>query len=154
MTKRRLLYYNNRIRLLYLIQVRFARRFHGNRKTWTIISQQLCCYDIIIAHSGGTWISVPLKTIYNIFVILEKYSRGRRGAPAKGVGRVTVARVQIPPSPPKALAFCKCFLFCVKRAPGHRCAFFAVTDSSFFSAHSADQWRWHWRVGKTRLQGS
>ena len=30
----------------------------------------------------------------------EKYSRGRRGAPAKGVGRVTGARVQIPPSPP------------------------------------------------------
>ncbi len=25
---------------------------------------------------------------------------GRRGAPAKGVGRVTGARVQIPPSPP------------------------------------------------------
>ena len=32
---------------------------------------------------------------------LEKYSRGRRGAPAKGVGRATGARVQIPPSPPK-----------------------------------------------------
>ena len=32
---------------------------------------------------------------------LEKYSRGRRGAPAKGVGRVTGARVQIPPSPPQ-----------------------------------------------------
>ena len=30
---------------------------------------------------------------------LEKYSRGRRGAPAKGVGRETGARVQIPPSP-------------------------------------------------------
>ncbi len=29
----------------------------------------------------------------------EKYSRGRRGAPAKGVGRVTGARVQIPLSP-------------------------------------------------------
>ena len=32
----------------------------------------------------------------------EKYSRGRRGAPAKGVGRVTGARVQIPPSPFKS----------------------------------------------------
>ena len=31
----------------------------------------------------------------------EKYSRGRRGAPAKGVGRVTGARVQIPLSPLK-----------------------------------------------------
>ena len=27
---------------------------------------------------------------------MEKYSRGRRGAPAKGVGRATGARVQIP----------------------------------------------------------
>ncbi len=31
--------------------------------------------------------------------IMEKYSRGRRGAPAKGVGRATGARVQIPLSP-------------------------------------------------------
>ena len=31
----------------------------------------------------------------------EMYSRGRRGAPAKGVGRVTGARVQISPSPPE-----------------------------------------------------
>ena len=31
---------------------------------------------------------------------MEKYSRGRRGAPAKGVVRETAARVQIPPSPP------------------------------------------------------
>ena len=29
----------------------------------------------------------------------EKYSRGRRGAPAKGVGRATGARVQIPLTP-------------------------------------------------------
>ena len=31
---------------------------------------------------------------------MKKYSRGRRGAPAKGIGRETGARVQIPPSPP------------------------------------------------------
>ena len=31
---------------------------------------------------------------------LEKYSSGRRGAPAKGIGRETGARVQIPLSPP------------------------------------------------------
>ena len=36
---------------------------------------------------------------------LEKYSRGRRGAPAKGIGRVTGARVQIPPSPFEVLDF-------------------------------------------------
>ena len=32
---------------------------------------------------------------------MEKYPRGRRGSPAKGVVRETVARVQIPPSPPR-----------------------------------------------------
>ncbi len=31
---------------------------------------------------------------------MEKYSSGRRGAPAKGVGRVTGAEVQIFSSPP------------------------------------------------------
>ena len=34
---------------------------------------------------------------------MQKYSRGRRGAPAKGIGRVTGARVQIPPSALKIL---------------------------------------------------
>ena len=34
-----------------------------------------------------------------VYETLEKYSSGRRGAPAKGIGRVTGARVQIPPSP-------------------------------------------------------
>ena len=38
----------------------------------------------------------PLARVYT-----EMYSRGRRGAPAKGVGRVTGARVQISPSPPE-----------------------------------------------------
>ena len=33
----------------------------------------------------------------------EKYSRGWRGAPAKGVGRETGARVQIPLSPLKEM---------------------------------------------------
>ena len=33
---------------------------------------------------------------------MEKYSSGWRGAPAKGVGRLRGARVQIPPSPSKA----------------------------------------------------
>ena len=35
--------------------------------------------------------------------VMETYSRGWRGAPAKGVGRETGARVQIPPSPPKCI---------------------------------------------------
>ena len=37
----------------------------------------------------------------------EKYSSGRRGAPAKGVVRVTGARVQISPSPPKTIGHSK-----------------------------------------------
>ena len=36
---------------------------------------------------------------YSRIQCTEKYSRGWRGAPAKGVGRVTGARVQIPLSP-------------------------------------------------------
>ena len=47
---------------------------------------------------------------------MEKYSRGRRGAPAKGVVRETAARVQIPPSPPKIPIF-RDFFF-VKRGDG------------------------------------
>ena len=35
---------------------------------------------------------------------MEIYPRGRRGSPAKGVVRETVARVQIPQSPPKKKA--------------------------------------------------
>ena len=33
---------------------------------------------------------------------MESYSRGRRGCPAKALGRETGARVQIPDSPPRA----------------------------------------------------
>ena len=36
---------------------------------------------------------------------MESYSSGRRGAPAKGVGVEMRARVQIPHSPPKGVAF-------------------------------------------------
>ena len=35
---------------------------------------------------------------------MEKYPSGRRGSPAKGVGRETGARVQIPPSAPQETA--------------------------------------------------
>ena len=36
---------------------------------------------------------------YVLYSGMEKYSSGCRGAPAKGVGRLRGARVQIPPSP-------------------------------------------------------
>ena len=42
---------------------------------------------------------------------MEKYSRGRRGAPAKGVGRVTGAEVQIFSSPPKTGTHFVCLFF-------------------------------------------
>ena len=38
-----------------------------------------------------------------LYLGMEKYSSGWRGAPAKGVGRSRGARVQIPPSPVFAL---------------------------------------------------
>ena len=54
--------------------------------------------------------------------IMEKYSRGRRGSPAKGVGRVTGARVQIPPSPPSdnnPNTYVRVVLFFVKNSLKH-----------------------------------
>ena len=47
--------------------------------------------------------SLPLRFLNILFItlVLEDYSRGRRGSPAKGVGRVTDARVQIPCPPLK-----------------------------------------------------
>ena len=50
----------------------------------------------------------------------EKYSSGWRGAPAKGIGRLRGARVQIPPSPVKKnllmiLFFCKLLIAIVNK---------------------------------------
>ena len=44
--------------------------------------------------------SLSLRHFFLMVGLMEKYPRGRRGSPAKGVGRVTGARVQIPASPP------------------------------------------------------
>ena len=41
----------------------------------------------------------------------EKYSSGWRGAPAKGIGRLRGARVQIPPSPVKKESVNDSFFF-------------------------------------------
>ena len=50
-------------------------------------------------------LSATRSFAYNLIDLLfchpEKYSSGRRGAPAKGVGVLKHARVQIPPSPPE-----------------------------------------------------
>ena len=60
---------------------------------------------------------------------LQKYPSGRRGSPAKGVGRETVARVQIPPSAPKrteidekSLISVLFFVFCNFKSKMKKCA--------------------------------
>ena len=55
--------------------------------------------DIFKVHLYNEYCAVREQMQLNIFKNSEKYSRGRRGAPAKGVGRATGARVQIPLSP-------------------------------------------------------
>ena len=71
--------------------------------------------------SQEPWVRIPPSPPYHYtefntenfkFAHLENYSRGRRGAPAKGVGWVTAARVQIPHSPPGKRDIARC-LFCV-----------------------------------------
>ena len=42
---------------------------------------------------------LPRGSFDKAFRVMEKYSSGRRGAPAKGVDRESDAGVQIPPSP-------------------------------------------------------
>ena len=54
-----------------------------------------CNYIIIIRLNVMT---KPHSPFTERILDTQKYSRGRRGAPAKGVGRVTGARVQISPS--------------------------------------------------------
>ena len=56
-------------------------------------------FNIVLAYLA-CYFEMAIRSRKYAFLILEKYSRGRRGAPAKGVGRETGARVQIPPSPP------------------------------------------------------
>ncbi len=70
-----------------------------------LFKDSLIFYLRLIAHSAG------------INLYMEKYSRGRRGAPAKGVGRATGARVQISPSPPykKNIPFGMFFLYFRRR---------------------------------------
>ena len=52
--------------------------------------------------------TLSATSAYFLFGDIPKF--GRRGAPAKGVGRVTGARVQISPSPPKALNIIRAFI--------------------------------------------
>ena len=58
----------------------------------------------------GTGGSNPSLSAILVIFIRRCTQVGRRGAPAKGVGRVTGARVQISPSPPKALNIIRAFI--------------------------------------------
>ena len=58
------------------------------------------CQKTLTTNLG--YVKIP-KIFVNLS--LERYSRGRRGRPAKALGLETVARVQIPLSPPKALCY-------------------------------------------------
>ena len=64
-----------------------------NRKIWLTNNSTLGIITFAFSH----WMQWNIGR--DVVRIKEKYSRGRRGAPAKGVGRVTGARVQIPLSP-------------------------------------------------------
>ena len=54
------------------------------------------------AHVGSNPTLSAIKNLISFFLYIIRRSTqvGRRGAPAKGIGRVSGARVQIPPSPP------------------------------------------------------
>ncbi len=56
--------------------------------------------------SSEPWVRIPLSPPLSASKIcLQKYPRGRRGSPAKGVGGLNRARVQIPPSAPTKSRF-------------------------------------------------
>ena len=62
---------------------------------------------------------------------LEKYPSGRRGSPAKGVVRVTAARVQIPASPlkPRKIKASGVYLYSLSDPP-KTCDSFSTTEST------------------------
>ena len=65
-----------------------------------IIIVKLICSFGMEQYSSG-WRGAPAKGVSMAkWVYMEWYSRGWRGVPAKDVERVSVARVQIPLTPP------------------------------------------------------
>ena len=65
----------------------------------TVVRKHRGFESLSLRHFSPQWCEV-FKFIYTLIFGMEKYSSGRRGAPAKGVGVLKRARVQIPPSPP------------------------------------------------------
>ena len=84
--------------------------------------------------------------IRKIFRLWRSTQAGRRGAPAKGVGRVTVARVQIPPSPPvkRANLFGLLFLLLNKELnPRDGVAWGTSTTASCGREKESEEWQKH-----------
>ena len=92
----------------------FSKKVLTNSKLFVIILKHHKCgemserfKELVLKTSDSKEPRVRISVSPPIFFYIRKIFRlwrstqaGRRGAPAKGVGRVTVARVQIPPSPP------------------------------------------------------
>ena len=102
-----------------LVYVTRYQNAHGGH--WGEVSEWFKEPVLKTGDPQGPWVRIPPSppfTTESSFAnfALEKYSRGRRGAPAKGVGRETGARVQIPPSPPgKARTNVRAFCFTILR---------------------------------------
>ena len=82
-----------------------VKKFFEDTKSWMT---GVCLIGQIVNNCVTNNAKLPLsaaqgKVLMDLYNVLntnsEKYSRGRRGAPAKGVGWATGARVQIPLSP-------------------------------------------------------
>ena len=74
-------------------KLKFVKKIKICKKNYKKLLTKWYLFDIIIHALRRKW------QFYKENVSSEKYSRGRRGAPAKGIGRVTGARVRIPLSP-------------------------------------------------------
>ena len=87
---------------------------HSRRDVRAVYGTGLENQRRVKASEGSNPSLSSIKTLYEFKKFgTEKYSRGRRGAPAKGVGWETGASVQIPPSPPSRLQRrLKNLLFC------------------------------------------
>ncbi len=81
-------------------------------------------FKIPLTKTNGCCIIIGLTRHRPISRVWRSTQAGRRGAPAKGVGRVTGARVRISPSPPE-------------KKDTVRCPFFLLRDSNAIAGYGA-----------------
>ena len=82
-----------------LIFLQKTQRKNAKKKCKEKIKNRVDKWKCFMYNGLCAWQQICWKCYHMETMNSEKYSRGRRGAPAKGVGRVTGARVQIPLSP-------------------------------------------------------